>query len=97
MNICCPWYKTPLGKQEIGTGRIRMFNRLTYRFCETLGYLLCELAFKTDCRGPFAYVYRLGCWFYGQATDAGVRCGELVENSAFYRGPAEPFYIRRTR
>jgi len=28
---------------------------------ETLGYLLCELAFKTSCRGPFTYAYRAGC------------------------------------
>jgi len=37
---------------------------------DALGYLFCELAFKTDCRGPFAYCYRLGCWFYG-LSDAG--------------------------
>jgi hypothetical protein len=38
---------------------------------DTLGYLLCELAFKTDCRGPFAWCYRLGCWFYSKAPDTG--------------------------
>jgi hypothetical protein len=74
-----------------------MFDRSFHRFSETLGYLLCELAFKTDCRGPFAWAYRLGFWFHGQATDAGVRCGELVENSAFGRGSHEPLYIRRSR
>ena len=37
---------------------------------EWLGYALCELAFKTDCCGPFAYAYRAGCWFYGKAGNA---------------------------
>jgi hypothetical protein len=50
------------------------FDRFRYQIGDALGYFLCELAFKTDCRGPFQYAYRLGCWFYGQATDAGVRC-----------------------
>jgi hypothetical protein len=47
------------------------FDRLTYCMGDTLGYLLCELAFKTDCRGPFAWCYRLGCWFYSKAPDTG--------------------------
>ena len=44
-----------------------MLNRTAFRFCDGLGYVLCELAFKTDCRGPFAFAYRAGCWFYGKA------------------------------
>jgi hypothetical protein len=71
-------------------------ERLTYRLCDTLGYLFCELAFKTDCRGPFQSSYRLGCWLYGRATDAGVRCGELVQNPAFGCGTDQPFYISRS-
>ena len=39
--------------------RAKIFN--------TLGYLLCELAFKTDCWGPFGWCYRAGCWCYGMA------------------------------
>jgi hypothetical protein len=58
-----------------------------------LRYLLCELAFKTDCRGPFAYAYRAGCWFYGKGTDAGIRCGALVSNPRFRPGGDEPLYI----
>jgi hypothetical protein len=41
--------------------------------CEGLGYGLCELAFKTGCRGPFAWCYRAGCWFYGKADAIGAR------------------------
>ena len=52
-----------------------MFDRFTYRLCDTLGYLLCELAFKTDCRGPFAWAYRLGCSLYGMGTEAALRSG----------------------
>ncbi len=74
-----------------------MVDRLTYHLGDALGYLLCELAFKTDCRGPFAYAYRTGCWLHGQATDAGLRCGELVQNPAFARGSGEPLYISRSR
>jgi hypothetical protein len=44
-----------------------MIGRAKYWICEILGYALCELAFKTDCRGPFAYAYRAGCWCYGKA------------------------------
>jgi len=73
------------------------FDRLTYRLCDALGYLFCELAFKADCRGPFQFSYRFGCWLYGQATDAGLRCGELVQNPAFGRRMDEPLYILRRR
>ncbi len=45
-------------------------DRLTYRLSDALGYLLCELAFKADCRGPFAWCYRVGCWFYSKADAA---------------------------
>jgi len=47
-----------------------MMARARFHACEWLGYVLCELAFKTDCRGPFAYAYRAGCWFYGKAEAA---------------------------
>ncbi len=73
------------------------FDRLTHQIGDVLGYFLCELAFKADCRGPFQYAYRLGCWFYSQATDAGVRCGHLVGNPAFGRDLNAPFYVRRSR
>lgn len=69
------------------------FDRATYRLGDALGYPLCELAIKTDCRGPFAFAYRAGCWFYGQATAAGIRCGELVQNPALGLGLDEPLYI----
>jgi len=46
-----------------------MFKRAGYWTFEWLGWLLCELAFKTGCRGPFAYAYRAGCWFYGKSDD----------------------------
>jgi hypothetical protein len=72
-------------------------DRLIYRLGDRLGYLFCELAFKTDCRGPFAHAYRLGRWLYGHATDAGVRCGELVQNPALGRGGDEPLYIPRSQ
>jgi hypothetical protein len=71
-------------------------DRLTYRWGEALGYLFCEIAFKTDCRGPFRYSYRLGCWLYGQATDAGIRRGELVRNPTFGRGMDQPLYTSRS-
>jgi hypothetical protein len=64
-----------------------------FRVGDTLGYGLCELAFKTDCRGPFAPAYRAGCWFYGKAGDAGIRCGALVRNPAFGEGDDQPLYI----
>jgi hypothetical protein len=44
-----------------------MIARARFYLCDLLGYALCELAFKTDCRGPFAYAYRAGCWFYGKS------------------------------
>lgn len=46
-----------------------MFARIEFHMLEMLGWLLCELAFKTDCRGPFALVYRAGCQCYGKAED----------------------------
>jgi hypothetical protein len=73
-----------------------LLDRIKYRLGEALGYLFCELAFKTDCRGLFQYFYRLGCWLYDIATDAGVRCGELVQNPAFGHELDQPFYIPRS-
>jgi hypothetical protein len=64
---------------------------------DALGYPFCELAFKADCHGPFLHSYRLGCWLYEQATDAGVRCGQPGPNPAFGRGSDEPRYVSRSR
>jgi len=72
-----------------------MLDRFVYRLFDTLGWLLCELAFKTDCRGPFAWSYRAGCALYGKATVSGIRCGDLVKNPAFRPGSDEPLYVRR--
>ena len=72
-----------------------MIDRAIYLLSEGLGYLLCELAFKTDCRGPFAWAYRAGCWFYGKATESGLRSGALFENPAYRPGDDEPLYIGR--
>jgi hypothetical protein len=46
-----------------------MIGRAKYWICEILGYALCELAFKTDCWGPFAWCYRAGCRCYGKAEE----------------------------
>jgi hypothetical protein len=46
-----------------------MLKRVRFWAFEVLGYALCELAFKADCRGPFALAYRAGCWCYGKADD----------------------------
>jgi hypothetical protein len=72
-----------------------MFDRLTFRLFDSLGYGLCELAFRTECRGPFAWAYRAGCWFYGKGDDAGIRSGELIANQAYRPGSDEPLYVRR--
>ncbi|MDP2411386.1 MAG: hypothetical protein Q8M26_14010 [Pseudolabrys sp.] len=72
-----------------------MIDRARFWICDILGYALCELAFKTGCCGPFAWSYRAGCWFYGQATDAGLRCGALVNNPAFGAARDQPLYVRR--
>ena len=45
------------------------FRRMTVHALDWLGYVFCEAAFRTDCLGPFAYAYRLGCWFYTRAGD----------------------------
>ncbi|HZS64041.1 MAG TPA: hypothetical protein VFA53_06030 [Xanthobacteraceae bacterium] len=72
-----------------------MRDRMRYYVFDWLGFLLCELAFKTDCRGPFAFAYRMGCWCYGFATDAGIRCGALIANPGYRPGGDEPLYVRR--
>jgi hypothetical protein len=72
------------------------FDRLTCRLGDALGWLFCELVFKADCRGPFQYTYRVGCWLYGHATEAGIRCGELVPNPAYSRGTDQPLYVPRS-
>jgi hypothetical protein len=75
----------------------KMFDRLIYRASDALGFLFCELAFKTNCRGPFRLAYAAGCWLYAKATDAGIRCGQLVENPRFQLGRGEPLYVKRSR
>jgi hypothetical protein len=72
-----------------------MRDRWTFWICDGLGWLFCELAFKTGCRGPFAYAYRAGCWFYGKADEPGIRSGELVPNAKYRPGGDEPLYVRR--
>jgi hypothetical protein len=73
-----------------------MVSRFAYYFSEALGYFFCELAFKADCRGPFALSYRLGCWFYSRATDAGLRSGDLIINAEFQLGSDLPLYVGRS-
>lgn len=48
-----------------------MARRAAFWICEGLGWSLCELAFKTDCRGQFALSYRAGCWCYLKADEIG--------------------------
>ena len=38
---------------------------ILYEITDWLGYAFCELAFRTDCWGPFALAYRLGNALYG--------------------------------
>ena len=72
-----------------------MRDRAIYEICERLGYALCELAFKTDCWGPFTWAYRAGCWFYGKSTEPGIRSGALVANPRYRPGGDEPQYVPR--
>jgi hypothetical protein len=76
---------------------MRALDRITFRICEGLGYALCELAFRTGCRGPFALAYRAGCWFYGKVDEPGIRSGELVPNPNYRPGvdASEPMYLHR--
>ena len=74
-----------------------MLDGFVYRLFDALGWLLCELAFKIDCRGPFAWSYLAGCQLYRNATAAGIRRGDLVKNPAFRPGSDEPLYVRRPR
>ena len=46
-----------------------MRDRARYVLFESLGWLLCELAFKTHCFEPFSLAYRAGCWCYGKAEE----------------------------
>ena len=50
-----------------------MMPRWKNQLWNWLGWLLCELAFKTGCRGPFVYAYRAGSWCYGRADDFDAR------------------------
>ena len=71
-----------------------ILDRARFVVFELLGWLLCELAFKTHCFGPFALAYHGGCWCYGKGTDPGIRCGALVANPR-YGGADEPMYVRK--
>ena len=53
---------------------------LKFCFFELLGYLLCEIAFKTGCWGLFKYAHMAGNWAYGAADDYGNKCGAFIEN-----------------
>jgi hypothetical protein len=72
---------------------MKLFDSLIFRLCDALGYAPCELAFRADCRGPFAWAYRAGCWCYDRASDAGLRCGAPVENPAHGMRDGEPMYV----
>jgi hypothetical protein len=41
-----------------------LMQRVWCEITDWLGWLFCEIAFKTDCRGT-GWAYRLGNWFYG--------------------------------
>jgi hypothetical protein len=66
------------------------------RLYQALGWLFCEIAFKADCRGLFAYSYRLGCWFYDQTgetvvpLDTSKNGNEIPELSEEWFRKAEP-------
>lgn len=74
---------------------MKIIDRITFHVCETLGYALCEPAFKTHCWGPFSFAYRVGCWFYGKADEPGIRSEELVPNPNYRPGGEGPMYLRR--
>lgn len=65
------------------------------KFCifELLGYILCELAFRTDCWGPFSYAYRACCQAYEKSSTYGLACGALVPNPDFGKDKDEPMLI----
>lgn len=54
--------------------------RLLYRILGSTAWVLCEIAFKTDCWGPFAWFYRAGCYVYHLEIVFGERHGFLVPN-----------------
>jgi hypothetical protein len=72
-----------------------MLDRASYELFERLGWLLCELAFKTHCFGALALAYRAGCWCYGKSTEPGVRCGALLPNPRYGTSDDEPIYIQK--
>lgn len=38
--------------------------RALYAVTDWLGWALCELALRSDCRGPMAWFYTAGCHLY---------------------------------
>jgi len=70
-------------------------KRLAFHALDWLAWALCEAAFRADCRGPFAWLYRWGCALYGANTDWGLRRGFLMTNPGV-GGTGAPLYIKRT-
>ena len=68
-------------------------KRLLWRSFGALGYALCEAAFRADCWGPFAWLYRWGCAAYGRECELGERWGFLIVNPRFGLSPDEPKLI----
>lgn len=68
-------------------------KRLIWRTLGGLGWLLCEMAFRADCWGPFAWAYRAGCAAYHAEVDLGERWGFLVENPLAASDPDQPRLI----
>ena len=58
-----------------------------------LGWLFCELSFRTPEWLPHVWSYDVGCRLYGAALGLGVRHGVLVVNPK-YGEPGEPYYVR---
>ena len=67
-------------------------RREVWRSAAWLGWLFCETAFRTGCRFPLGWTYRVGCWFYGWEGEYGKRHGFLVPNPR-YGEDEEPMYI----
>jgi hypothetical protein len=68
-----------------------VLDRLTFRTLDALGYLLCELAFKTGCRGPFAWAYRGGATAMLMTVEFGAVNSRQIHDIAMER--MSPEYI----
>lgn len=73
-----------------------MTPRIIYHVIDWLGWFCCELNFRTGCRGT-VWLYRLGCWLGGVATDYGIRHGVLVTNPEWATDPEAPMYVEAPR